>query len=400
MSYLDKYRRNKHSSLRELRVSDAKRLFENHYRDTPSYFKVKSANDDLFYEMQINDSSDLKDQKSLTTSIDSQITLGETINWNDEYWIVVHLDTNMGDIYKRGRMYQCLSQLKWIDNEGAIQSTWFTYYSNDMGSLGIKEGNIISLPDETRRLIIQNNIYTNKFEKDQRFIFDRSAWEISYIDRLKSGLIYIVLKQDQINTATDNLELGIADYDKLAKYEISILNGDMLAIKVGDTLQLNVKTTKNETPIEIPLLFTSSDDSIATVSHTGLVSGIQKGDCSIQVSGKGVSASIELNIIEELTPNYTAEINGEDSIYLNRTSTYTVTFRNNGAEIEDTSRFWITALDGKVTDLAVLESQNPSNRSCVIKSNNNRKLGTFTLHVENSNGLSTGKKDIKVKSLI
>ncbi|WP_336764969.1 Ig-like domain-containing protein [Paenibacillus sp. USHLN196] len=400
MSYLDKYKRNKPSNLRELRVSDTKKLFENHYRDTPSYFKVSSANNDLTYEMLINDSSDLKDQKSLTTSIDSLISLGETIDWNNEQWIVVHLDMNMGDIYKRGRMYQCLSQLKWIDDEGAIQSTWFTYYTSDMGSLGIKEGNVISLPDETRRLIIQNNEHTNKFEKDQRFIFDRSAWDINYIDRLKSGLIYIVLKQDQINLATDNMELGIADYDKLAKYEISILNGDMLAIKVGDSLQLNVKTTKNGTPVEIPLLFTSSDDSVASVSDTGLVSGIQKGSCSIQVSGKGVSTSIELNIIEELTPNYTAEILGEDSIYLNRTSTYTAIFRNNGSEIADTSRFWITALDGKSTDLAVIESQNPSNRTCVVKSNNNRKLGSFTLHVENSNGLSTGKKDIKVKSLI
>ncbi|MFS0857341.1 Ig-like domain-containing protein [Paenibacillus taichungensis] len=401
MSYLDKYTRNKPSSLRELRVSDTKKLFENHYRDTPSYFIVKSANNDLFYEMQINDSSDLKDQKSLTTSIDSLITLGETVNWNNEYWIVVHFDTNMGDVYKRGRMYQCLHQLKWIDDEGAIQNTWFTYYSNDMGSLGIKEGNIFSLPDETRRLIIQNNDYTNKFDKGQRFIFDRRSWDIHYIDRLNSNLIYIVLKEDQFNTATDNLELEIADYNKLAKYEISILNGDMLAIKVGDILQLNVKTTKNGTPIEIPLLFSSSDDSIATVSDTGLVSGVQKGSCNIQVSGKGVSASIELNIIEELIPNYTAEIIGEDSIYTNRTSTYTVTFRNNGSEVADTSKFWISTLDGKsTTDLAVIESQNSTTRTCVVKSNNNRKYGSFILHVENSNGLSTGKNEIKVKSLI
>lgn len=399
MSYLDKYTRNKPSSLRDLRVSDTKKLFENHYRDTPSYFKVKSANNDLFYEMQINDSSDLKDQKSLTTSIDSQITLGETINWNDEYWIVVHLDKNMGDVYKRGRMYQCLSQLKWIDDEGAIQSTWFTYYNNDMGSLGIKEGNIISLPDETRRVIIQNNEHTNKFNKNQRFIFDRSAWEIYYIDRLKSGLIYIVLKQDQINTVTDNLELEIADYNKLAKYEISILNGDMLAIKVGDNLQLNVKTTKNGKPVEIPRLFNVSDDSIATISQTGLVTGLQKGSCTITVEGMGVREQIDINIIEEVVPNYTAEIMGSISIYFNKVSSYKTIFRNNGIEISDSTRYWLTAIDGvSSTNLATVDSQDAVSQTCNIKAGN--KTGTVILHVENDNGLSSGQHKISIRSLI
>ncbi|MGV2885481.1 Ig-like domain-containing protein [Paenibacillus taichungensis] len=325
---------------------------------------------------------------------------GDIVNHKNEKYLIM-LKPQFNQMYQKSKMEMCNIDLKWIDDKGEIKSYPSVFYFNTRSNFGVEEDKTLSLPDGRRQTVLPENEDTVKLKRDARFIIGGEAFKVIDNDYVSDqGLVNLSFKSDSINTTTDNVELGIADYHKLAKYEISISNGEMLAIKVGDTLQLNVKTTKNGTPVEIPLLFSSSDDSIATVSDTGLVFGIQKGSCSIQVSGKGVSASIDLNIIEDLTPNYTAEIIGEDSIYNNRTSTYTVTFRNNGSEVADTSRFWITALDGKSTDLAVIESQNFSNGTCVVKSNNNRKLGTFTLHVENSNGLSTGKKDIRVKSLI
>lgn len=87
MSYLDKYIKHNTpatTTLRDQRVDDTRRSFESRFMNTPSYYKVKSAYTDVYYDLLINDSSDLKDQKSISTTIDSPIKLGESVQWDND----------------------------------------------------------------------------------------------------------------------------------------------------------------------------------------------------------------------------------------------------------------------------------------------------------------------------
>lgn len=313
--------------------------------------------------------------------------------------MVIHFDSNVGDVYKRGRLYQCLDKLKWLDATGELRETWFTYRTTESGNLGIDNGKIISLGNETRQLIIQHNEFTDLFVKEQRFIFDRSAWKLSSIDRLSDGLIYLVLQQDTYNSTTDNLELGVADYyGKVANYKVEILNRDVTAFKVGETLRLNVKVTNRDVPIEAVVTYSSSDESIATIDKNGMITAIAKGSCVVGAEYKNVSDSIQLNVIEDVVNNYSAEITGDDFIKYNMIKTFTAIFRNNGTQQVDKSRFWITGLDGEVTMLATITEQNDTENTCKIKAGN--KKGYILLHVENSSGLSEISKKIEIKSLL
>ena len=108
--------------------------------------------------------------------------------------------------------------------------------------------------------------------------------------------------------------------------ELSIaLTPTQAELLVGETVKLEVKTeyvektditTKRKMMVNNPL-FTSSDESVATVSSSGLVTAIAKGTAVITASFKGKSATADitvLNGIEIDSVNKTVDIYNADGL--------------------------------------------------------------------------------------
>ncbi len=319
---------------------------------------------------------------------------------NGAQWICLHVEDNL--LYSKGKIEKCNFDLRWIDKDGFIQSFSSVLYYNARSNFGTEEDKVMNLPAGRRQIVVSKNIYTQAIQRDARFIIGSEAFKVIDTDYMSDdGLVNLSLQSDQIDPVKDNLELGIADYHKLSKYELHILNDNPLSLSANQSAKVNVGVLKNGSEIVNPQLeYSSSNTNLVSVDEHGIITIHESGETIITVSAYGIEKQLNIYVAPTIHYNYAATIDGANDIYLNRESTYVASFFNNGIKIADESSFSLTNLDGSSTLLATITSQDPITNTCIVKANSNRKLGTVILHVQNANGLSSGQKEIKIKSLI
>ena len=94
---------------------------------------------------------------------------------------------------------------------------------------------------------------------------------------------------------------------------VTISNGENATLEVGETLQLNV--TKEHT--DDAITYTSSNNEVATVSDTGLVTAVAKGEATITAEAGDITDTIKITVTEAVVP---PEPNIEvESVTLNKT---------------------------------------------------------------------------------
>jgi len=145
-----------------------------------------------------------------------------------------------------------------------------------VGDLGVTSGKVITVADGSI------NVFTNNYYKElgleigNRFFVDGQMFKITGIDTFsQKGIANLSCDKDQINKDLDDVPNGIAG-GKACPVDIT---NPATSILIGNTLQLAWTSTNS-----VPVVFESSSPSIATVSVTGLVTGISEGTCSIKVS--------------------------------------------------------------------------------------------------------------------
>jgi len=304
------------------------------------------------------------------------------------------------DGYDLSIMQSTIGTLKWLDQHGSVCETHFTYRLDFYRGEGVNDGKTIKTPSERRYIYVQNNADTLKIKKDQRFIFDGRVWEVTAYDTLLSGLIYLELAEGEIDPSKDNLESRIADYyDNVADYSVTILNGNYVSFEESQTLQLIVEVKNRGILIDSPALsYSVSDNLIATISESGLITPHKQGNIFVTVKYKNVLSQIEVNITETVTHNYTVEILGDSSMKVKSSKMYSCIFRRNGEVIPDKSIFLLTSEDGvSPTDLATIVGQDQLSNTCTIKAG--EKTGHIWLHVRNDNQLVKNKIQIQIKPI-
>ncbi|WP_339304579.1 hypothetical protein NST33_18575 [Paenibacillus sp. FSL L8-0435] len=339
---------------------------------------------------------------TISTSPDQNDLLpGDSVRWGKEIWLITEKKPN-NIFISQAIMEKCNFDLKWIDSEGSKQTYPSVLYFNARSNFGTEEDKTMNLPAGRRQITVQSNEHTVKIRRDVRFIVGNEAFKVIDTDYMSDdGLVNLSLQSDQIDPAKDNLELGIADYHKLGKYELHILNDNPLSLSIHQSARINVRVMRNGSEISDPQLeYFSSNTDLVIVDELGIVTIRESGEVAITVSAYGIDKQLNIYVAPTIHYDYDATIDGANDIYLNRESTYVASFFNNGIKISDESSFSLTNLDGSPTLLASISSQDPIANTCVVKANSNRKLGTVILHVKNANGLSSGQKEIKIKSLI
>jgi hypothetical protein len=408
MSYLDIFNaRNTAygSTIRDSRIADTKRKITGAFFDHPSYYNISvytpsTPLSSTPTDVWITDDSELKSQKVITAIPGQSVDVGYLYLWNNEYWLTIQNDYQLGGIYDRGVILRCYSSIKWLDENGDIRSSWFCMQSNSTSSFGIEDGRVLILPNERRELTIQDTIYTRKIEKNKRFIVDGRAWRVIGVNRLIDGIITLTLEENLINKDLDNVELGIADYyNNISDYSVTILNGENVTISTDQTLQLNVQAKNNDRIIESPVLVYSIDfDDVSTVSTTGLVTPLRSGIVIIDVVFKGQTASIQVNITDVVTQNYTCEIVGKDEITVGKSQSYVINFYDNGVEYTDESVISLKSDDGvSVTTLASISAQDSVANTFTVLAGS--KVGYVQLIAGDVDGKSSVMKRVRIKPL-
>lgn len=270
----------------------------------------------------------------------------------------------------------------------------------------VVDGEIIEVPSiiESLQFSIDENQYMNVLDNkilvvipndytinvNERFIKMDSAWKIINIDKTKRGLLTLTCERDIFNS-NDNIELEIADVDRINidTYSINITN-TVNSLYIGDTLQINTITKKNNEVVSTPVLaFNVSDNTIATIDNAGLVTGTSMGTVDITVEYEGVTDTITLSVGEAvLEDNFAITIEGSDIIKKWSTQIYTAKVINNGLEVSEGVTWEVSNSNVSIS------SQDESTINLVGETMGTLKL-TATL-IEDNNIITT--RDIEVIS--
>lgn len=337
---------------------------------------------------------------------EDSIEAGELVYWNDDYWLITESKPHT-EIISQGTMERCNQTLKWIDDNGDIQEHPTVFYYNARSNFGIEEGKVMSLPAGRRQTIVQLNEYTRKLKRDDRFIFGSEVFRVIDDDYVSdAGLVNLSLQSDQYDPSRDNLELGVADYNRLVPYSMKILNGDIGNIGINQTLQLNIEVRKGEKLVSNPSLeFIVINNDIGDIDSTGLFTPKQVGETVITINYKGISEKIRIQVVDTIRNEYSATISGSDTIKSGRESVYTCDFQMNGSTWQDEGLFVLYSDEG-VTPSKYASIVSQGNNKCTIKVISNIEFTKIKvplyvqLHVQNLNGLSVGNKRIKIIPLI
>lgn len=396
-----KKRVSKQKNVESATVKHAKHSIKTFFRHSPSFEEVFLNNDEVKVPVQIVSDAKIPTVKTILMEPDYTIKAGHIIKRsNNETWLCLSDDPN--DVYVSGKIERCNFDLKWIDQDGAIQIFPSILYFNARSNFGTEEDKVMNLPAGRRQIVVSKHVETQSIQRDTRFIIGSEAFKVIDTDFMSDdGLVNLSLQSDQIDPVKDNIELGIADYHKLSKYELLILNDNPLSLSINQSARINVRVMRNGSEISDPqIVYSSLNPDLVSVDIQGIVIIHESGEVVITVSAYGIEKQLNIYVAPTIHYDYVATIDGANEIYLNRESTYVASFFNNGIKISDESSFSLTNLDGTPTILASISSQDPIANTCVVKANSIRKLGTVILHVKNANGLSSGQKEIKIKSLI
>lgn len=386
-------------TIRDAKVTSTERMIVSSFEDSPTYEEVFVNNSK--YPLGARIVADTKNPaiKYIIMNPNDTLQAGDVIKRkNNSLWICTATDPNA--VYTKGFIEECNIYLKWIDEFGLIQSQPSIFYFNTRSNFGVLEDKVMTVPDGRRQTTLQKNEHTIKIRRGNRFIIGGEAFKVIDCDSVSDkGLVNLGFESDQIDPAVDNIELGIANYFRdLAGYSISILNGEFASIGVNQTLQVNVQVKNNENIIKDALVtFSCSDNSIAEINESGLLSPFQTGSVMVTASFENIFANIYVTITQNKTSNYSVDIHGDDSIITGRTAMYRCQFKNNGIIYHDESIFHLISVDGSDTSLASIVEQNPIENTCIIKAG--EKVGTIKLQVSNKNGLTVGSTLIQIKPL-
>ena len=208
-------------------------------------------------------------------------------------------------------------------------------------------------------------------DRSTNFIVEQESWNMVEYDHTSvPGIMYLSLTENKINLIYDDVENNLADTDKLADYRIET-SEEIQTFNVGEEIAPKFTLMKNGAPIDLKVQLITTDKKIARLIDNKLVA-VGEGTVNVVIQlvdfpAITTSILIEVNSDEK---EQLAYIEGKDSIRLDRRAVYEL------KGTQDLETEVIFSLED--TLLASIVEQ--SGATCIIKANDNNKLGTIVLH--------------------
>ena len=194
-------------------------------------------------------------------------------------------------------------------------------------TIDVQTNQSIILPVGKIIVIISRNATTDKIEVNDRFITMGSAWKVSGLDKSCEGIIKVNADKDQ-TMETDDLVNETPNNAQKPSYSFNI-NPSPVSIKKGQTQQLIVVVNQNGIKVENPtLIYKSDNENIASISDTGMITGINEGSCDINIQYIGdydmADTSINIKVAAVAEHNYILSVSPE-SISMDTGNTQQIT---------------------------------------------------------------------------
>lgn len=203
--------------------------------------------DVIIQDIDLDNEKDTSDNKYLLGKLDYNIKPSDIVTWETDKYIVLSKERNTVKTHNTFKMIRCNFTAKWIDLDGVYRESPGYALNQTLYSLGVKEYEMIDMPNAKMVLDLPKNEHTLKVKRDMRLIIDGFIWKIANIDTInKDGIIHLMMGED-VFTEDDNIELGIADYYKYYKEEV-VIPPTQLNITGDTTIKLNQSKIYTLTP--------------------------------------------------------------------------------------------------------------------------------------------------------
>lgn len=331
----------------------------------------------LYFDGVILEDKDSESEKIMKLNVANNIPIrvGDMINWFDdgclEKWLIVSKKKKVNGPYQTFSILKCNYLLKWIDELGHLQCSW-AYFVSSLDSK-IKENfrtwhNLITAqPNKYAEVIMPRH----NISRSNTFIVEDEAWDVVEYDWSSvKGIMYISLTEEKVNYIYDDTENNVADTDTLANYEV-VLPQTPQTFLVGEPINLAYVITKDGKPFHAEVNITSLDKSVIKYVNKELMA-VGEGTATLEIQLVDFP-QIVLPISVEVgaqPSGFSAFIEGNDEIRLDFEATYQL---KGTEEINEDVEFSI--ISG--ADLAFISSS--LGDTCVIRSNDDNKLGEVTL---------------------
>ena len=279
-------------------------------------------------------------------SQDTPIDIGTMFVLKNDTYVVTSRDGDESDVFYTSMAVKCDTSFTVFSNaENRYVSIPFVTLSD---KFTLSSNSTISMISGSVVVYTGDNSYSREVELNENYYNYGGYYKVRNTF-YNNGLAYVYMTR----------EAKPAD-----RYTLSYNGVTSLDMKDATTYQLSYTAIKNDVPVDSPTLtYVSSDNTIATVNDTGLMTLLKKGNVTITATwtdGNNTTCETTIAITNsgvepEPTPTIRTEIySASNSIYLDGSRKLTVKFYNGETEITDTTItdltkndfVWTCSIDG------------------------------------------------------
>lgn len=303
MDYLDIY----HRRVNHMGTTTAERIqqggirsFEKWMAQSPHTVRGLSVERGIFFDGIIIENKDKEYSKIMYLHVTNQTDLlvGDIMTWHlqtgaTEKWIILQEEKKVNQKYRTFWIVRCNYLLKWIDENGHLQSSWSYFVSSVdskiKGNYRTWNNLITPQPNKYAEILMPRR----KINRATNFIVEDESWQVIEYDHTSvPGTIYLSLTENKINLIYDDTINNIADTDKRAIFKIITPDTPQI-FNVGPIDGIpNFTVTKNGKPITIDrehIQFISENTSVIKVERNGSLTALQASDEPVQLKIKLLS---------------------------------------------------------------------------------------------------------------
>ena len=271
-------------------------------------------------------------------SQDTPIDIGTTFVLKDKPYVVTSRDGDESDIFYTSIAVKCDTSFTVFSNtEHRYVSIPFVTLSD---KFTLSSNSTVSMISGAVVIYTGDNPYSREVEINENYYNYGGYYKVRNTF-YNNGLAYVYMTREA---------------KPQDKYTLSYNGVTSLDMKDATTYQLSYTAIKNDVPVDSPTLtYVSSDNTIATVNDTGLMTMLKEGTVDITatwVDGNNTTCETTIAITnsgvepEPPVPTIRTEIySASNSIYLDGSRKFTVKFYNGATEVTDTAIASLTRND-------------------------------------------------------
>lgn len=309
---------------------------------------------------------DGENQKETTTifyDITAPIRPGTLIVYGYGVFLALNRETVENDVYYKSTLVKCNG----IYNENGGYFGNIPFYCDSMKSSVSIGNSIITTLSGNIELLTEDNSISKNIHINHNFNEFGRTFKVTNLYTI-DGITHIIAEVT-------------SDIKPNYRYNIIVDGIPPESIKPGNTVQLSATAYINESiTTGATIDWTSSNNEIATVDGTGLVSCLSEGEVAIKATWVEHDISQTANISissSSVVPTYTCVINGGTTLRCGRSKSWTVIFTDsNGTDVTDTTPFEWTVVSSFPVEQTIT-----NNKISLKVTDENVIDNLFTLHV-------------------